>query len=296
MEQIKTFLQKIDMPEAAIECYTACLSAIGENKEAAALLRSVTDRYEKDFAFDAAEIVEKADRAAELAGVSPFTAYAVFWLAMTGRLKRYYDEKGYPEQLFYHTLKDFTYKAQETMNLHGVYGLHCPKWYPNFFNGKRVAFGNLQFEQYAFSPEQPFRKDGVVIRHGDPVLNVHLPRTGKRLDYEGVGAAYREAAEFFKDWFGERPVVFYCSTWLFFKRNFEALSETSNLRKFCGDYDIFFNADYDDYTQVWRLFDMFYTGDPEALPGDTSLRRFYKDLIRKGEKTGRGKGIYIYKS
>jgi hypothetical protein len=36
-----------------------------------------------------------------------------------------------------------------------------------------------------------------------------------------------------------------------------------------------------------------YDGDADKLPSNTSLRREYVKLIRQGEKTGWGRGIFI---
>ena len=53
--------------------------------------------------------------------------------------------------------------------------------------------------------------------------------------------------------------------------------------------------EYDNYNQVWRLFDKKYEGDVDLLPQDSSFRRAYADWIRKGIKTGCGYGVYIWK-
>ena len=64
---------------------------------------------------------------------------------------------------------------------------------------------------------------------------------------------------------------------------------------FIRDYDIYMAGEYEDYGQVWRLFNMDYTADHSKLPADTSLRREYLKMMDAGEKTGWGKGIYLYK-
>ena len=73
------------------------------------------------------------------------------------------------------------------------------------------------------------------------------------------------------------------------------LSETSNIRYFISDYELMSHGEYKDYSETWRLFDTMYSGDIECLPADTSLRRAYVKLIKRGEHTGWGKGIFIYK-
>jgi len=61
-----------------------------------------------------------------------------------------------------------------------------------------------------------------------------------------------------------------------------------------SDFDIIEQEEYDDYGEVWRLFDVNYDGNPDHLPQDSSFRRGYVDWIRKGIKTGCGYGVYVY--
>ena len=91
-------------------------------------------------------------------------------------------------------------------------------------------------------------------------------------------------------------IVFVCNSWLLFKRHEELLREGANLRHFIKDYELVSSGEYKDYSEVWRLFDTMYNGDADLLPADTSLRRAYVDLIKRGEPTGWGRGIMIYKN
>ena len=45
-----------------------------------------------------------------------------------------------------------------------------------------------------------------------------------------------------------------------------------------------------------KIFDKNYDGDITHLPSDSSLRRAYVELIKQGEKTGWGKGLFKYNS
>lgn len=136
------------------------------------------------------------------------------------------------------------------------------------------------------------------IKRGIPlkmyVLSVHIPRTGNRLEKESVDEAYRRASEFFKKKYNLKKIVFTCFSWMLYPKNLEILKPTSNIYKFISDYKIIDVKHYEDYSDVWRLFDMDYAGDPDALPADTSLRRAYIDIIKKGGKLGCGYGVYVY--
>ena len=106
--------------------------------------------------------------------------------------------------------------------------------------------------------------------------------------YIAARALYMEA-------FPGEDIAFVCNSWLLFPRHLEMLSERSNIRRFISDYEIISSGEYASYGEVWRLFDVMYNGNADDLPADTSLRRAYVDLIRRGERTGWGRGIFIPK-
>ena len=166
------------------------------------------------------------------------------------------------------------------------------KWFWGFFRLERFALGRLQFEIVRFGGD--YETDGVSLTPDSLVINVHIPRTGTRLDRESVLESYRLAAEFYRAILGDK-IVFVCSSWLLFPKNRELLSPTSNLLAFMNDFDIYTSGEYLNYGEVWRLFDKAYDGDVTHLPADTSLRRAYIDLISRGEKTGWGKGVFVYR-
>ena len=151
----------------------------------------------------------------------------------------------------------------------------------------QFVFGRADFE---------CEVDGVKIEKDTPVLHIHIPRTGTKIDRESIEASYRAAAEYFAPAFGEAPIIMTTRTWMFFPRHEEFLSPDSNMMQFYHDFQLVESGEYPDYSQVWRLFDCYYTGNPDDLPQNTSLRRAYADLIRRGEKTGWGRGVMIYKS
>ena len=156
----------------------------------------------------------------------------------------------------------------------------------------RFGFGLLQFEMTILRAH--YEKNGIVLEPDHPVINVHIPRTGAKLDRESMRDSYRQASEFFKTQFQDKPIVFRCRTWFLYPRNLEFLSPQSNLYAFYADYDIIEQGTFDDYEEAWRIFDKNYDGDVSKLPQDTSLRRAYAEWIRKGEKMGWGIGVFIY--
>ena len=227
------------------------------------------------------------------AGIHEYTGFLILFICLSKSLKRYYQEAGYSEEIWFTSMCDLKYKLEECKEVHGIAGTFVPEWYGRFYSLMRFAFGKLQFELVPFRRE--YAKNGVALNPDSRVINVHIPRTGTKLDRESMNASYKMAAEFFKKMLGEEPVVFVCHSWLLYPRNKEVLSEKSNLYAFISDFDIIEVEQYEDYKEVWRLFDVHYDGNVDHLPQNTSLRRAYADWIRKGEKTGCGYGVYVYR-
>lgn len=190
---------------------------------------------------------------------------------------------------------DLKYKMLECRLVKGTVGIFVPFWFFGFFKLERFALGRLQFEVIPFCYDR-YEIDGAVIKKNDPVINVHIPRTTTPLDYESVQAAYAQAAAFFKNELGERPLFFVCYSWLLDPINDRLLSQTSNIRRFTQDFQVIHvdkNTE-NNHLDLWRLFDMDYPGTIDAYPGDTSFRRAYKEFLKQGGVTGSGYGIYLY--
>ena len=92
----------------------------------------------------------------------------------------------------------------------------------------------------------------------------------------------------------DKPVVFVCKSWLLFPKNKEFLRPTSNLALFMSDFTIVEIGYYEDYSWRWRLFDT-KESNIEKLPQNTSLQRMYIQLMKRGELTGWGYGVFVYR-
>ncbi len=203
-------------------------------------------------------------------------------------------KEGIPVEVFKDTIADLKYKTEECKCVYGIVGTFAERWYARFFTLNIFALGRLQFEIKKFDGN--YEKSGYKLVNGDIVIGVHIPRTGAPLDYSEVKKSYKKASEFFKGYFRGGVTPFLCESWLLFEKHAEMLGKTSNIMKFSADYDVFEYGLYEDYGEVWRLFDRKFEGDLSALPSDSSLRRGYIELIRRGEKTGYGRGVYLYEN
>lgn len=287
------FLSRYPYPDEAKNEYLAALSTCLESSRASVMFAALLKRYEDDMLTDYKTLLEDMKTISEMLGIPVPLGNAILIISLTKQLKVYYAEKGISDEIFYRTMHDILYKTLECKDVRGLYGTFVPEWYMYFFQLKLFGMQRLQFQITRFGKEYT---DGTVTLTPDtPVIAVHIPRTGTPMDHDLVLADYAEAAKFFVEHGYLDTPVFTCSSWLLFSRHREMLSEKSNIIKFMNDFTIVEERLYDNYEQVWRLFDMEYTGDVDALPADSSLRRGYIDLIRKGEKTGTAYGMFVYK-
>ena len=168
-------------------------------------------------------------------------------------------------------------------------------WFPGFFNMTRFALGRLQFEIVTYKGED-YEKQGRILKKGDRVINVHIPRSETPLTKEATDASYAQAAEFFADALLSRQVVFVCDSWLLLADTLEVFPKHTNTYRFIHEYDVVKNSYSPEgrYGDAWRLFNMDYTGNIEDYPENTCMCRAYKDYLRRGGRGGSGFGILMY--
>ena len=291
-EYLVMFFETFGYPEEArgtlLAAYDAIIALPEQKTQFEALLR----RYEDDINCDMNRMIDEAGLIAQAAGVHEYTAKLLLFICMSRTLREYYRREGLDGEIWHTCMWDLKYKLIECRLVHGVWGSFVAGWFCGFFRLTRFGFGKLQFELIPFG--RHYQREGLKLIPESCVVNIHIPRTGGRLDGESLKRSYDLAAAFFRERYGLKKVVFSCSSWLLFPRNLEALSEKSNLRRFITDFEIVNQGEYADYGQVWRLFDTEYTGDADALPQDTSFRRAYADWIRRGERTGWAHGVFVY--
>ena len=288
-EYLESFMHECEYPhDAIIELLTAFdrVSAERYNELGELLLE-----YDLSYDIDYDGAMAKMRSLASQCGVHEYTADLLLFWCLTRALRRYYQSSGIADDIFKITVLDLKYKLEECKCVYGVCGSFVAKWFVGFFKLERFALGRLQFEIIPLGCD--YEIDGLHLAPDTRVINVHIPRTGGRLDYESVAEAYRLAADFYRPQLGD-TIVFVCSSWLLFPRHREMLPKDANIIRFMDDYHLTSSGEYKDYSEVWRLFDVMYDNDASDLPSDSSLRRAYIDLIRREEPTGWGKGVFVY--
>lgn len=309
-QYIHEFLEQFEYQAEAAECLEAAYEAIqacgqevdseavradgqeangkeSTSEEFTKLLRC----YKEDINCDFNYLVARMQLISKAAGIHEYTGNLLLFICLSRQLKAYYEETGIDLSIWHTSMMDLKWKNTECQLVHGIWGTFVPSWFTRFYRMTRFGFGKLQFETVAFG--RNYQKGSLVLAPDSQVLNVHIPRTGTRLDRDSLNCSYKLGREFYEKRLEGRPLVFVCKSWMLYPRNLELLSEHSNLRGFMSDYDIIEQGDYPDYSEVWRLFDTAYTGKPDDLPGNTSLRRGYKSWITQGKKTGWGYGVSV---
>jgi len=295
-EYFVDFMEQYDYPEEAKQVLLRGFDVIFSNEGLRKELSGLLQCYDENKKYDLGVLVETMKGIAAQANVHEYTGNLILFICLSRRLKKYFEEAGMEEEVWFDTMADLKWKLFECKNVYHIWGNFTPSSYDKYYGMWDFGIGRLQFELLRFGAY--YEKDGVILTPDSQVINVHIPRTGTRLDLRQVEESYTKASIFFRKFFPEifdgKPIIFVCHSWLLFLKNLEVLSPQSNIAQFIADYDIFEQGEFEDYSQVWRLFDCAYDGDVEKLPQDSSLRRAYADWIRRGEKIGWGYGVYVY--
>ena len=290
---INSLMRRISFPEDAISAVSDDVRKLLDSKEHADAFGKITGQYDKTALCDYLGMLNEMKALSEKVGIHEYSGALIMFLAMSKKLKQRYDEHGISEETFYNTMADLKYKCEECRLLHGIYGTFVAPWFPGFFQLRRFAFGRLQIETSQLGLNCEY--DGQRFTKESKILNVHIPRTGTPLFHDQVLRSYHMAAEFFADEFKDEPMLFACHSWLLYPWNMTVLSPASNLYAFCSDFSIIAKGANQNHEDLWRLFDCVYTGDPQTLPRDSSLRRAYADRVAEGGETGWGYGVFMLK-
>lgn len=294
IEYVLSFMNELGFDKEAVASLSDDIEKIYANEDAKALFAGAVDDYERDIHSNYTELREAAKRAGEIVGVHAYSAELLLFICFSKHLRELYRLRGIRDRIWFDSMSDLKWKLWECKAVKGIWGSFVAGWFPGFFNLTRFALGRLQFEIVEFDGE--YEKNGRSLKKGDKVINVHIPRTLTPLDKESRDDAYAQAAEFFRNMTDGAPIAFVCSSWLLYPEAEKILPVHSNIRGFMADYDMIrskVNGE-GEYGDMWRLFDMDFTGDLNDYPEDSSLRRAYKKFLLDGNRTGSGYGVFFY--
>jgi len=276
-EMLEQVFEKLDIPIPARELMHEIRTEHGDFDELQALLF--------DEAVSEQDIVQKVREKADELSIHRFSLALYILLRSTEPLYEKYRERGIDEQIFWESIMDIKYKLDECKAVHDIWGIFVLFWYPGFYRMTRFAFGRLQFDLTSYNWET-YEKNGVTVKKGDPVLDCHIPSSGK-LTREMCWDSYRRAVEFS----GRKVII--CDSWMLYPPQFDFLPKHSSILEFARDYDIVEQADKPAFPNSWRIFGKYHKLPPQEWPVDTSLQRAFRDRILAGLPVGDGRGILV---
>ena len=288
---IESFCNEFGYPEEAKSTLLNCYDSLCENKDAYAIFNEQVDLYNNDNLFDYTGVLELMDKAAALSGMHGYTVHLLFYICLSKHTRELYEKQNIPYTIYFDSMSDLKWKLLECKKVYDIWGSSVAWWFPRFFNLTRFALGRLQFE--TANADAAYTKNGYTVNPEDTVLNIHIPSSGP-LRHEDCLESYRFAAEFYKDTFKNKPIVFKCSSWLLYPAHYEFLPKNSNILKFMSDFDIISSYTDENKGFLWRIFYTDKTEDLDALPCETSLQRAYVDWLKQGNKVGSGLGFFIF--
>lgn len=217
----------------------------------------------------------------------------LFWLACVPYLYDIYKKYEIDQDIFYESMKDFSYKVKECKDVYGVCGVFV-NWFFLFFDLKEFSMGRLQYEVFPFGYEE-YTCGNVSLKKGDTVYSCHIPSSGK-LTYDLCMDSFQKAYEFFKPNLSGDIIPIVSDTWILYKPYIEQVyPKGSNLKQFAELFDVINCYQVgDDFPDAWRVFHQMYDGNTEKLPADTTLRRNFIKYINGGGDFGYGYGIILY--
>ena len=226
--------------------------------------------------------------------------------AFLPEVKDRYAKKGISDEIFFDTMNDIKIWINDCRdNLHST-GLNELNWIMHHMNMNIFKIGRLQYQKMFYYMPNSYKKNGVEIKFGDKIWNVHICR-GEKLSIDACEKSFYMAQEFIKEYFPEYPDnKFMCHSWLLYPTNKEFMPEGSNILKFPELWDVVSHREDPASAYRW-LFSVRYKnkemlknkkktgsyGCTEKLPQNTVMQQKGVEYILNGGTLGDGFGVKI---
>ena len=205
--------------------------------------------------------------------------------------RKKYADLGISQQVFLDTMLCIPRFLRETKDLLGRSAYDRGFWTWRQTGCLLFRLGTLEFEFRYLCDGEPLPRDLVP---GDPVLDIHIP-SDARISPDSLGDSYRRARAFFKGetqgpWCSHAPKAILCASWLLAETLQKLLPETSGIRIFAADYEIFSRCEDSDSFYRW-LYQLPRPVPFRELPERTGLQRALKAHLLSGGHMGMAHGI-----
>ena len=287
LNHFNAFMKKAGFPAEAEEYLSASANTLLSLCE-----KDIKHTIEALYQGGVAATVNERNAMAEKTGLSIYTVNFIFLVFASERMLADFRKKSISDELFWDTIMDLKYKADECKNVKGVWGTFVEFWYDIFFRLDLYKLGRLEFERYRYSGE-PYTWGGIAVNKGDTVYGVHIPSCGS-LKKELRMDSYKRAYDFFYEERGGGPLVLTCHSWLLYGDNRKIFPAHLNMVDFMNDWDLIKSEDSDEFHDAWRIFSRDFDGDVSKLPQETTQQKAMAKWLESGGKTGEGFGILIF--
>lgn len=288
-KELYLFTKEIDFPDQACVFLSDAYQKLLDDPSCRKILESCLSGYRNETGISFMQDAERLAAESRRLDIHPYTSDMLFYLHLAPALKEKYREKKLSDLLFYGAMKDLRCKLSECYTVCHIWGSFVAIWFSRFYNFSLYTLGRLEF--CLIPCPFDYQKDGKQIRKGQPVIDVHIPSSGK-LTREALDDSYRQAAAFFAPLL-QGPAAFHCESWLLFEFHWEMLPAGCGILLFSEDYDLIRNAPEEG--DMWRIFGDGDIDHPETLPEKTSLQRAYKKRLMAGLPVYGGEGIFFHK-
>ena len=294
LEKMTGIMSVLAFPDEAVTSLSADFERLTAFEAQYARFSEIVEEYDKTVDIDYKSALVLMQEIADVTGIYVYALNMLHFLSLCPRLRERYSERGLSDRLFVDTMQDLRIKVLECKSVHGVWGTFVGFWFERYFSKiDRFFFKRLQLEPKVL--EYDCTVDGKEYKKGVKVLNVHIPRTGTPLVHEEVIESYRQAVEFFGDYYGDGARLIVCNSWLLSPMHDKILKPGSNMLLFAHDYTLAQVSKSDKITSLWLLFEHVVNEDNiDELPTKTSLQRAYVDLLKRGEKPQTAYGVFNY--
>ena len=281
----------LEFPEEAKSLFLGIDQRFSENPGYVAALKEC-ERALFTPGSDFSQIQREWNPISESLACSALSVETYFFLRCLEELYVRYENAGISEKIFWDTAADLRFKLSECHAVHGIWGTFVGSWNPPFYRMERFALGRFQYERTPF-PSDGYEKKGAIIEKGEPVLNFHIPSSG-RMPKEVRLDSYREAYRFYGTSRKDGLLVLICDSWLLYPNHRSILPESSNILSFMDDFEIISSREADNFPDQWRVFGNTEGLSPSDLPEKTSLQRAFKSYLLSGGKMGSGFGVILF--
>ncbi|MCQ2427672.1 MAG: acyltransferase domain-containing protein [Clostridia bacterium] len=291
--EINEFMEKLDYVSEARSCVLGIEARLlRDNDYGDSFMREVNEYMDNPENIRAR--LETLKQMAAEHGENEYSLDLVFVIHCFIILHGRYRAAGISEEIFWATADDTRCKLNECIEYKNIAGIFVAWWYDWWFSMKRFALGRFQYEYGpVYNGPDIQLPCGYTVKTGTPYVNFHIPSSGVPLTDDVRLDSYRRAEEFYRDKFGNGPVLLGVSTWLYYEKHRQFLPEGSNILRFMSDAFIYRSDDGKGFSCAWRVFGKYSVLPPEEWPENTGLRRAYKNWVLAGGTGGEGRGFIL---